>query len=245
MPAWTSAATPEHRRAARRPGRAGRLGCWLCVLCSLPLLVLLVRALHGDLGADPLHAAIHATGWWALALLWLTLSITPLRRLSVWVSRSVAARWGRRVADWNLLIRQRRQLGLWAFGYACLHMGLYLVLDAGSWQEAWADLIERPFLTWGALCALLLLPLAATSTQAAQRRLGRNWSRLHCLVYPAAAVGLLHGWLQVKLGHTPPWDLALLALAVVGLRVGAWRAGATVWDEGQEARRGSRLERRG
>lgn len=231
MPAWTSrgSAEPAPRAApaaGRRQGRRpSRLGLALFAACLAPALSLAARAACGGLGADPLNAAIHASGWWALALLLATLSITPLRRLSVCVSRWAALHWGRRLSDWNLLIRQRRQLGLWSFAYACGHVGLYAVLDAGSLREVLTDLGERPFIALGMGSFVLLLPLAATSTQAAMRRLKRNWSRLHLLVYPAAALALLHGWLQTRHGHGLPWGFAAAALLLAVARLWAWRAG--------------------
>lgn len=230
MPAWTSSSSSELPSAAfgsrSWPNRRlSRLGLGVFVASAAPALWLAARAMGGGLGVDPLAVAIRSTGWWALALLLATLTITPLRRLSVWLSRRAAARWGRRLSDWNLLIRQRRQLGLWSFAYACLHLGLYAGLDAGSLHEVLADLVERPFIAWGMGCFLMLVPLAATSTQAAIRRLKRNWSRLHLLVYPAAVAALVHHWMQTKVGHDLPWGFVAAALLLAAARLWAWRAG--------------------
>ena len=228
MPARISFAISERQgRRARSPTCARRPlpGVLLFALCATPGLSLVLRWHQGELGADPLKDAIHATGWWALTLLLLTLAITPLRRFSVWLSRATEARWGRRLADWNLLIRQRRQLGLWSFAYACAHLGLFAVLDAGSLPALLVDLADRPFIAWGMAALVLLLPLAATSTQGAMRRLRHNWSRLHLLVYPAAGAALVHAWQQTQVGHPRPWGFVVAALAWLFCRLWAWRAG--------------------
>jgi methionine sulfoxide reductase heme-binding subunit len=234
MPEWTSPGTTEPPAAAAPPARSARPASWrrpsrlgvaVAVLGAAPAALLAWRWAQGSLGADPVNAAIHASGWWALAWLLATLCVTPLRRFSVWLSRMAAVRWGRRLSDWNPLIRQRRQLGLWSFAYACLHLSLYAALDAGSLRELLIDIGERPFLAWGLAGFTLLLPLAATSTQGAIRRLKRNWARLHMLVYPAAGVALAHAWQQTKVGHDLPLGFVAMAVALLGCRLWAWRAG--------------------
>jgi len=179
----------------------------------------------GALGPDPIAALTHASGWWAMSLLLATLAVTPLRRISVWLSQMVALRFGRRIGDWNALIRQRRQLGLWSFGYATLHLGLYLGFDiglgAGTLHAYAQDLAERPFIALGSAALLLLLPLALTSTRAAIRRLKRHWLRLHRLVYAAAVLAALHGVLQAKPGQVPAWVFAGIAAALLAFRLAA------------------------
>ena len=153
-------------------------------------------------------------------LLWLTLSITPARRLSVWVSRKAAVRFGRRVSDWNGLVRLRRPLGLFSFFYASLHVALYATLDAGLDSAAVAeDLRERPYLAPGLLAWAALLPLAVTSNQASMRRLGRCWRLLHRLVYPAALLALLHFLLQAKAGDHRAWLYAAALAALLLARL--------------------------
>jgi methionine sulfoxide reductase heme-binding subunit len=145
--------------------------------CLLPLGALVHRALTGRLGANPIEFVTLRTGYWALALLLATLTVTPLRRLTGWTG----------------LARLRRPLGLFAFCYATLHFLTYIVLDQffafGALAE---DITKRPYITAGFAALLLLVPLAATSTKGWIRRLGRNWTRLHRLVYPAAALAVLH-----------------------------------------------------
>jgi sulfoxide reductase heme-binding subunit YedZ len=211
MPAWTS------------PGiSSGRLLTLLCfALGASPALRWGWAFIAGTLGPDPIAALTHASGWWAMGLLLATLAITPLRRISVWLSRAVALHCGRRIGDWNALIRQRRRLGLWSFGYAVVHMALYLGFDAGTLRAYAQDLAERPFIAIGSAALLLLLPLALTSTQWAIRRMKRHWLRLHKLVYAAVALAALHGVMQAKLGYRSAWVFAGIALALLGFRLAA------------------------
>ncbi|MFV0276652.1 MAG: sulfite oxidase heme-binding subunit YedZ [Parahaliea sp.] len=158
-----------------------RLGVF--ALCLLPFVNLLVRALHNELGPDPAKALMLATGEWSLRLLVLTLLVSPLRR---WTG-------------WGVLMRLRRMLGLYAFFYACLHLGAFGTFYAGwSAELLLEELAERPYITVGFAAWLLLLPLAITSTRGWQRRLRRNWGRLHWLVYPAVVLGCLHMWWQAR-----------------------------------------------
>lgn len=180
-----------------------RLKPALFLACLAPLALLAWRAVAGGLGANPVEAITHATGWWALALLLLTLAVTPLRRV---LGRPQLLRW-------------RRMLGLFAFTYAGLHLLTYLWLDQFFDATAIAkDVLKRPFVTAGFAAFVLLVPLAATSTRAMVRRLGaRRWQRLHRLVYPAAALGVLHFLWLVKKDLREP----LLFAAVLGLLLAA------------------------
>jgi len=193
--------------------------------CAAPLVLHASRQAGGLAGADPLQVLIHASGFWALALLLATLAVTPLRRFSVWLARTVAVRFGRRISDWNFLIRQRRALGLWSFFYATLHVAMHLGLEAGSLAELLRDAGERPFILFGLGAFLLLVPLAITSTKGWMRRLKRCWACLHLLVYPAAALALVHAWWQTKHGHDLPWGFVSVAGVLLAARVVAWRAG--------------------
>jgi len=133
---------------------------WIFGICLLPLLRLIVLGGSGGLGANPIEFITHSTGTWILVGLMVTLSVTPLRRLT-----------GR--AE---LIRYRRMLGLFTFFYACLHFITYVWLDQFFDPAAIAkDIIKRPFITVGFSAFVLLVPLAATSTHAMMRRLGRHW----------------------------------------------------------------------
>ena len=171
---------------------------WVFGACLLPLARLVVFGASGGLGANPIEFITHSTGTWALAGLMVTLSITPLRRLT--------GRAG--------LIRYRRMLGLFAFFYACLHFITYVWLDQFFDPAAIAkDIVKRPFITVGFAAFVLLIPLAATSTHAMMRRLGRRWQQLHRMVYLVAALGVIHYLWLVKKDLTAP----LIYGAVLGL----------------------------
>lgn len=163
--------------------------CWLFCICLFPLARLVFLGATGGLGANPIEFITRSTGTWTLVGLLVTLSVTPLRRLT--------GRAG--------LLRYRRMLGLFAFFYACLHFVTYLWLDQFFDLEAIArDIVKRPFITVGFAAFVLLIPLAATSSQAMMRRLGRNWQRLHRLIYPIALLGVIHFLWLVKKDMTEP-----------------------------------------
>ena len=204
------------------------------LLCLVPLLVLLNMYRNGALAAeaDPVNYITHFTGNWALWILLSDLAITPLRRLHP----SLA---------W--LIRFRRMVGLYAFFYATLHLLTYVVLfsgydmqaaltglRAGHLLEPWTqlkliwpamldDLKKRRFIQVGLAAWVMLLALAVTSPQRVLRAMGgRNWQRLHWLIYPAAWLAITHYWWLVKTGVLLPWkDSAVLALLLLA-RVAYW-----------------------
>lgn len=158
------------------------------------------------LGADPVAEIEHRTGLWALRLLLLTLAVTPLRQLS----------------GQPVLLRFRRMLGLYAFFYACLHLSAYLVLDLrGYWTQVFAEIAKRPYITVGFAAWLLMLALAATSTQGWIRRLKRNWGRLHRLVYLVGILAVLHFWWVVKSDVREPALYASILALLLGWRL--WR----------------------
>ena len=159
------------------------------------------------LGADPVAEIEHRLGLWALRLLMATLAITPLRQLT-----------GQAV-----LVRFRRMLGLYAFFYACLHFSAYLVLDLrGYWTLIFEEIAKRPYITVGFSAWLLLLPLAITSTKGWIKRLGRNWARLHKLVYAAGVLAVLHFWWLVKSDIREPALYAGILALLLGWRVWKW-----------------------
>ncbi len=201
-----------------------RTGCF--VLGLAPALWLACETLSGSLGINPLDRLLRFTGRWALILLLVTLAVSPARRLSIAWSRHLSARWGRRVSDWNWLIRLRRQLGLFAFFYAALHLSLYLTLDSGfDAANLIADFIERPFMLVGLVAFVLMLPLAASSNQAAIRRLGRQWQRLHRLTYVIAVAAAVHFWLQMKADDVRPLPDSIVLAVLLASRALAWRRG--------------------
>lgn len=176
-------------------------GTWLFGLCLLPLLRLVALGVAGGLGANPIEFITRSTGTWALVGLLVTLSITPLRRLTGHAP----------------LLRYRRMLGLFAFFYACLHFVTYVWLDQFFDPAAiLRDIAKRPFISIGFAAFVLLIPLAVTSTHAMMRRLGRRWQYLHRLIYPIAVFGVLHYLWLVKKDLTQPLLYAgILALLLL------------------------------
>lgn len=173
-----------------------------------PAVWLVVGAFTDGLGVNPVETITNSTGIWSLRLLVLTLAVTPVRRLT----------------GWNPVIQFRRMLGLFAAFYAGLHFLTYFVLDHSLvFDGVWEDVLKRPYITAGFTGFVAMLPLAVTSTQGWIRRLGgRWWNRLHRLVYPIAALGVLHYWWKVKVDVSSPALYAGLVVVLLGLR--AWRA---------------------
>lgn len=171
----------------------------------IPLARLAWLGLHHKLGANPIEYITHSTGWWALSFLMVTLSVTPLRRL----------------ANLPWLLRLRRMLGLFAFFYASLHFTTYIWLDQFfDVKEIVKDVIKRPFITVGFAAFVLLIPLAATSTNSMVRRLGaKRWQNLHRLVYLIGALGVIHFWWLVKKDITEPFIFAVLLAALLIIRL--------------------------
>ena len=189
--------------------RVARFGIF--VLCLLPFVWVLYAAIYGDLGPDPAESVMLFTGEWSLRMLALTLLISPLRVLT----------------GWSQLIKVRRMLGLYAFFYCCVHFLAFLQFYIG-WAPAalTKELAERPYITLGFSAWLFMLPLALTSTRGMQRRLRRNWQRLHRLVYPAAVLACLHLLWQARsdVGEAIIYILIFAALLM-------WRVGRSRYAE--------------
>jgi sulfoxide reductase heme-binding subunit YedZ len=198
------------------------------LLCLVPFLGLVYMYKTGALAnePDPVNFLTHATGKWALWILLADLAITPVRRLSS------ALAW---------LIRFRRMVGLYAFFYATLHLMIYVFLFSGYdvptaiaglraghlgepfhqfglvWPTMLGDLLKRRFIQVGLFAWLILLALAVTSPQRVLRAMGgKNWQRLHRLIYVAAAAACIHFWWMVKTGVLRPWkDTAVLTVLLL------------------------------
>jgi methionine sulfoxide reductase heme-binding subunit len=214
------------------------------VLCLLPALLLLRMYFNGTLAleADPVNYITHFTGDWALRMLLGSLAITPLRRL---------------FASLSWAIRFRRMIGLYAFFYATLHLLTYVLLFSGYdvpaamaglraghllqpwtqlktiWPTMLDDLKKRKFIQVGLAAWTILLVLAVTSPQRVLRAMGgKNWARVHRLVYLAGALACVHYWWLVKTGVRTPWKvtavLAVLLLVRVGFAVGKRVKGRSV-----------------
>ncbi|ENO85293.1 sulfite oxidase heme-binding subunit YedZ [Thauera linaloolentis] len=174
--------------------------------CLLPALDLALGWRNGTLGANPIETLTRASGEWTLRFLLITLAVSPLRRYS-------GLHW---------LLRLRRMLGLFAFTYAAAHFMAYIWLDQFfDWRAIAHDILDRPFIAVGFAAFVLLVPLAATSSKAAIRRLGgRRWQSLHRSVYAIAILAVIHFWWLVKADLLKPFIYALILAVLLGLR--AW-----------------------
>ncbi len=181
--------------------------------CLYPLIRLGWLAATDNLGANPIEFITRSTGTWTLVFLLLTLSVTPLRKLS----------------GYHWLIRLRRMLGLFAFFHVCLHFVTYIWLDQFfDFMEMMRDVIKRPFITVGFTSFVLLIPLVLTSTSGMIRRLGgRRWQQLHRLVYLAAIGGVIHYLWLVKADQRQPLIYGGILTVLLGYRIvvtwgGSW-----------------------
>jgi len=179
------------------------------------LLMRLFESLHSHpdaLGPDPTHTVTFFTGRGTLRLLVISLAITPVRRL---------------IPKLAWLIRFRRMLGLYAFFYGCLHLLTYVWLYAGlSWAAIVDDFSRRRFIIAGVTAWTLMVPLALTSTAWSIRKLGgKNWNRLHWLVYVSAIAGVVHYWWGVKQGVRTPLGITVVLGVLLAARpvLGWWR----------------------
>jgi methionine sulfoxide reductase heme-binding subunit len=183
-----------------------KIAVW--ALCLTPLGILVYDGFHAQLGANPIERIMNDLGFYTLVLLMTSLAVTPLRRLT----------------GLNWLIRFRRLLGLFAFFYVFLHFATYVALDQEfSLDAIFTDIAKRPFITVGFLAFVLLIPLAATSTSWSIRKLGgKNWNRLHKLVYFSAGAGVVHFWWKVKADYFEPNTFAAILAVLIGYRLVIW-----------------------
>jgi len=176
--------------------------------CLIPLALLGWKAYSGALGANPIEVITHATGDWTLRFLLITLSITPIRKLTgrLW------------------LIRYRRMFGLFAFFYGTLHFLTYIWLDKFfDLHEMLHDIAKRKFITVGFTGFVLMIPLALTSTAGWIRRLGgKRWQALHRLIYFSAIAGVIHYWWLVKADFHLPLEYGVILAVLLGYRIAIW-----------------------
>jgi putative thiamine transport system substrate-binding protein len=174
-------------------GRFSPLKATILALLFVPGIWIAWAYAEDQLGPRPLNEAIHQTGLWALRFLLITLAVTPLRQS----------------LQWPRLLSARRMLGLAAFGYLTVHFSLYVTDQAFDLGKVASEIALRYYLLIGFTALLLMCALAATSTDAMQRRLGgRNWQRLHRAVYVIGTLGLLHHFMQRKLDIGEPTFIA-------------------------------------
>jgi len=174
------------------------------VLLGSPVLYASYLIAINDLGANPLETLTDHTGQWALRFLLLGLLITPLRQLTGWVS----------------LIRYRRLIGLFAAFYATTHMSLWLFIDQQlDWGLLVEDVLDRPYITFGFIGWLLLLPLVATSTKGMIKKLGGSWRKLHRAVYIIPVLGIVHYTMSLKADFSLPILYGVILAVLLGFRV--------------------------
>ena len=174
------------------------------ILSLWPILSISIDIFQNNLGANPVEFIERHFGKWTLIFLCLTLSMTPLRRVTY-------------INQWILY---RRMLGLFTFFYASVHLLCYIGLDYQfAWIDIKNDIIKHRYVLLGFLGWLLLLPLAITSSDKMIRRLKANWKRLHRLIYLIAILGVLHFIWLVKKDITEPLIYAAIVLLLFTLRL--------------------------
>lgn len=177
---------------------------------------LLAGIFRGWLGANPVERLTHVTGLTVLVLLLLTLTITPIRRIT----------------GWNPIIRLRRPMGLFAFFYAVMHFSIWFAFDM-VFNVTWMleDIAERKYITVGMAGLLVLTPLALTSTKGWIRRLGKKWKILHMGAYIAPMLGVVHFYWLVKADTRLPVFLGVCLAILLAVR--------TPWVRSWKVRRSS------
>ena len=179
-----------------------RLIIFLCAL--IPFAWLVFNTITQQLGADPAKTIVLFTGEWTLYFLFITLSVTPLRRL----------------LKWNWLMPHRRMLGLFALFYGLLHLLSYLIFILGlDFSRLVSETLKRPYITVGFPALLILVALGITSTQKMMRRLGKNWVKLHRLVYLALILAWIHVLWQVRSSYFEATVYGAVVAVLLGIRL--------------------------
>ncbi|MHC8508693.1 MAG: protein-methionine-sulfoxide reductase heme-binding subunit MsrQ [Rhodospirillales bacterium] len=173
--------------------------------CLVPAAVLIWRAATDNLGPNPIETLHNELGEWAIRFLLAALAVTPARKLF----------------GWNVLARYRRMIGLFAFFYVAMHLINYVALDHQfNGAAIWADVVKRTFITAGMAAFVILVPLAATSTAAAVKKLGgKRWQKLHRGVYAAGVLAVIHYILQSKGFQPEPYIHAAILAFLLGVRI--------------------------
>lgn len=186
----------------------------LIVGLSIPAALAIAGALSDILagtryfGSNPVKEVEHFLGRWTLRLIVATLCVTPIRQAT----------------GWNWLAKHRRTVGLFAFGYVTLHWIAYAFLDVQlDWSELTKDLLKRPYIYLGMTALVLMTSLAVTSTRDMIRRMGgKNWNRLHALIYVIAVLGVVHYGMAVKKDLAFPLNYAAVLTVLYGWRALRW-----------------------
>lgn len=196
-----------------RRGRFLPIKAVVLLLCCLPVPLMAYLLLWDGFGGRPLNGLVHESGKWAVRLTVVALALTPV---------AMALRWPR-------LGLTRRIVGVSAAAYALAHLVLYVADQGFALGTVVSEIVKRTYLTIGFVALVGLAALAATSLDVAMRRMGRWWKRLHRLVYPIAALALLHFFMQTKANVFEPTLVAGLALWLLLWRVLPDRWRGSVW----------------
>lgn len=182
----------------------------ICIflIALIPLVYVVVKAVSGELGADPAKTIVLFTGKWTIYFLFITLAVTPLRRLINF--KHVHFRW---------LQAHRRMLGLFTLFYALLHVSAYFIFILGSdLSQFGTELIKRPYILVTIPAVVLLIALGITSTQAMMRRMGKYWLKLHQNIYVIAILAWIHVFWQVRSSYTNAIIFGAITLLLLGIR---------------------------
>jgi sulfoxide reductase heme-binding subunit YedZ len=190
-----------------RAGKFSLLKAMVFAGLFIPAILIAARWETGQLGPRPVTEAIHQAGDWAIRLLFISLAVTPLRR----------------IADWPKLIVVRRMIGVAALFYALAHFCLYVIDQNFSIARIASEIALRIYLTIGFAALIGLSILGATSTDAAIRKLGRNWNRLHKLVYAIGILATLHFFMQTKADVYEATLMSGFFVLLMAYRLAHWR----------------------
>jgi sulfoxide reductase heme-binding subunit YedZ len=172
--------------------------------CLIPFIYLFVKLLLNDLGPDPAESLAIETGKWTLRFLLITLAVTPAQDLT----------------GWRITNRYRRMLGLFSLFYASCHFLVYLMFLLGfRWSSLYDDILERPYITVGFSAFLILVALGVTSPKAMLRLLGKNWKRLHRLIYVAVILAMVHMIWILRSDYGEALFYGFLAALLLGYRL--------------------------
>ncbi|MBV7380305.1 protein-methionine-sulfoxide reductase heme-binding subunit MsrQ [Maritimibacter dapengensis] len=184
-------------------GWTRKVPAWpLYILAVIPPALLFYKGVVGTLGIDPVKEMEHQIGLYGLQVLIATMCVTPLRRFT----------------GINL-IKYRRALGLITFFYITCHLSVWLFLDVQIWSQIWADIVKRPYITIGMGAFILMIPLAVTSNNWSIRKLRKNWTKLHKLIYPAVLLGGIHFLLLRKGIQLEPLIYLTIIVVLLVLRL--------------------------
>lgn len=191
---------------------------------ALPAIDIVWDYYHQQLGENPLQTLLSTTGRWSLIFLLITLTITPLRQILCNLCLYLHGQYGKRLEDWNWIIRMRRMLGLYCFFYATLHTLIYVLFDlALNWSWAISDIKEKPYIVLGVIAFIMLIPLAITSHTKLFLLMGlRRWKRLHRSIYLIVIIVILHFWWQSKVGVYDYLPYTAITIYLLGFRLLNW-----------------------